>query len=296
MVVGVQIQQAAGPATLGECPIWSESEQVLYWVDIDGRAVHKFDPATGVDEARATPGRPGCITLTDTNGLLLMATEHMAMWFDWPTGTMTPLAQLEPAGTGNRLNDGRTDPEGRFVVGSMYEDTKAGKRSGILHQIEADGTSSEIRTDIGVTNGIAFDTSRSRAYFADTSTSKILAWDYDRETGRRFNERVFFDYAGHPGRPDGGCVDAEGFYWSASVHGWAVIRIHPDGTLDRRIELPVEMPTMPAFGGSDLSTLYVTSISAGSQPGRDGFDPGALLAIDAGVAGVVDAPFAGTML
>ena len=105
-------------------------------------------------------------------------------------------------------------------------------------------------------------------------------------------------YAAAGGLPDGACVDAEGGFWSASVYGWAVIRVSPDGTVDERIELPLEKPSMPAFGGADLSTMYVTTIGAAggtpSAPGRDGFVPGSLLAIDSvGVTGVVDPVYIG---
>ena len=289
----VEIAQVAGPAELGECPIWSEVEQKLYWIDIDGRAIHRFDPATGIDERRSMAGRPGSMVLTSTPGQFVVATEHQLVKFHWDTGEATPFVELEKPGTRNRLNDGRTDPAGRFVVGSMWDTTSDGISSGVLHQVEADGSSTVIRRDIGVTNGIAFDAQRGRAYFADTFTSKIIMWDYDADTGTRRNERLFFDNTSHPGRPDGGCVDADGCYWSASVGGWCVIRITPNGALDRRIEVPVHRPSMPCFGGSDLSTLYLTSIRGGSDPARDGFDQGALLAIDAGVQGIVDAPFAG---
>ncbi len=279
------------PALLGECPVWSVVEQVLYWVDIDGMVVHRLDPSIGVAEERAIAGRPGALALTATAGRLLVAVEHELLWLDWDSGDTTRFLALEAPGTGNRLNDGRCDPAGRFVIGSMFSDTSAGRRRGILHQVEPDGSRSIVRTGIGVSNGLAFDPTRERAYFADTHTDSIIMWDYDTDTGRRSNERLFVDYHDIPGRPDGGCVDAEGCYWSASVYGWAVTRFTPDGVVDRRIELPVEKPSMPAFGGPDLSTLFVTSIGSGAG-GRDGFEGGSLLAIDAGVTGVAEPVFA----
>ena len=138
-------------------------------------------------------------------------------------------------------------------------------------------------------------------YFADTPTEKVVMWDYDADAGTQKNERVFFDYGPIDGKPDGACVDADGCYWSASVYGWALTRITPDGVMDRRIDLPVQKPSMPAFGGPNLDTLYVTSISAGgtapSDAGRDGVAAGSLLAIDLsseGIQGRLDPPFAGT--
>jgi len=286
---------AVDPDQLGECPVWSASEQVLYWEDIDGHAIHRLDPSTGGVDSRSLPGRPGSFALTTSTDWLLVAMEHELVWFNWASGSVTPWLQLEEAGVGIRMNDGRTDPAGRFIAGSMFEDTGAKKTVGSLHQIEADGTASVLRTDIGVSNGLGFDATRGLMYWADSPTSSVLCWDYDVTTGQRTNEREFFDYHTVPGKPDGACVDADGCYWSASVHGWAVIRVTPDGEVDQRIELPVHKPTMPAFGGANLDMLYVTSIATGSDS-RDGVAPGSLMVIDlstTSVRGLVDPPFAG---
>lgn len=281
------------PSLLGECPVWSSTEQVLYWLDIDGRLVHRFNPATTADETRELPGRPGSLATTHQTGRLLLAVEHQLLWFDWASGSLDPFVDLA-APSPDRLNDGRTDPAGRFVVGSIQADT-AQPPAQRLYQVNSEGASSVLRGEITVTNGIAFDPVRQRMYFADTPTERVLAYDYDPESGVCENERLFVDYSEIPGKPDGACVDAEGYYWSASVYGWAVTRFAPTGELDRRIELPLEKPSMPAFGGPDLRTLYVTTIGVGgtvpSAAGRDGFVPGSLLAIDLDVAGVVDPPF-----
>ncbi|MGI9644743.1 MAG: SMP-30/gluconolactonase/LRE family protein [Ilumatobacteraceae bacterium] len=285
-------------ANLGESPVWSGAEQVLYWVDIEGRAVHRYDPSCGETESRALPGRPGSLAMTGTQGRLLVAQEHELVWLDFDSGRVEPWIELEEPGSGNRLNDGRTDPAGRFVVGSMFADTSAGRTTGRLHQIEATGDVSLIREDVGIANGLAFDPVHDRAYFADTPTQRVVVWDYDAATGQRTNERPFLDYAEVPGLPDGGCVDADGCYWSASVYGFAVIRVTPDGRLDRRIEVPAEKPSMPAFGGPDLTTLFVTTIGVGgtmeteAPDDVDGVPAGSLLAIDAGVQGLPEPAFA----
>jgi len=290
------------PAALGEGPVWSEAEQVLYWIDIAGRAVHRYDPSSGVDNQLSTPGRPGSLALTSEPGKLLMSTEHEVVWFDWTSGQTQPFVSVETPGVGVRMNDGRTDPAGRFIVGSMFEEPSAHKFVGSLHQIEADGSITAMRRAVGITNGLAFDVDRSIMYWADTPTQQVLAWDYDSATGNRSNERVFFDYQTVEGFPDGACVDADGFYWSASVNGWGLTRIDADGTVDRRIELPVELPTMPCFGGPNLDILFVTSIDAGgsdeaSATRRRGVAAGSLLAIDLsaeGIQGRTDALFGGT--
>jgi sugar lactone lactonase YvrE len=274
-----------GGILLGECPLWSELDRALYWIDIDGHAVHRLDPTTGIDDARPIGARPGSLALTQTPGQLLVATEHRLVWLDWNTGEIEPWFDLEDPSTGNRCNDGRVDPSGRMVVGTMWPDTGANKSTGSLYRIDPDGSTTTLLRDIGVPNGLAFDAERGLMYFADTPTQTVLVADYDLDTGERRNVRPFLDYGPLPGKPDGACLDADGCYWSASVHGWSVIRVTPAGEIDRRIELPIEKPSMPAFGGSDLSTLYVTTIgAAGSKPSAealDGFTAGDLLAIDA---------------
>ncbi len=279
-------------ALLGESPVWSDDEQCLYWVDINGKAVHRFDPATGADAARGTPGRPGSLALLGEPGRLLLAMEHEVGRFEWGTATFTPWLELEPAGTGNRMNDGRTDRAGRFWVGSMYENTRAGKSTGMLHLVEPAGTAATVRTGLGVSNGLAFSPDGTVMYHADTGLKTVWAYDYDTATGARSNERVFLDFSTLPGKPDGACVDADGCYWIACVRGWAVARITPDGEVDRIIELPVEMPTMPAFGGPDLGTLYLTSIAVPADPEQP--LSGGLLALDVGVHGLPEPLFAGS--
>ncbi len=284
-------------ATLGECPVWSASERALYWVDIDERTIHRHDWDTGAHERHVLGGRPGSIVKSQRDANLVVAVEHELVELDWATGETSKLLQLEAPNTGNRLNDGRCDPFGRFVVGSMFADTTAGKTTGVLYRVGLHGTA-RLRSGIGVTNGLAFDLERGLMYFADTPTDRVLVFDYDVESGEATNEQVFFDYAEVPGKPDGACVDADGCYWSASVYGWALLRITPDGRIDRRVELPLQKPSMPCFGGPDLNVLFVTTIGSGgntpSEPGRDGFVPGTTLRIDGlGVTGVDEPAFSG---
>lgn len=280
-------------ALLGECPVWSDLEARLYWVDIDGRAIHRYDPSTNVDERRAVPGRPGSIALTHGVGRLLVALEDRLVWFDWARGTCEEWIRLEPEGTGNRLNDGRCDAAGRFWVGSMFDPASARRFTGLLHRVSPAGEVTTMRSAIGVANGLAFSPDGSTMYFADTPRETVWAYDYDLATGETTNERVFLDFKDLPGRPDGACVDADGCYWIACVYGWALLRVTPDGVVDRRIELPVEKPTMPAFGGQDRSILFVTSIgSGGSRPSAPGQpDAGGLFAIETGVRGLVEPSF-----
>lgn len=280
-------------ALLGECPLWSDLEARLYWIDIDGRAIHRYDPATGVDEQRSVPGRPGSIALTSVPGRLLLSIEQSLAFFDWESGSCRTWRALEPGGTGNRLNDGRCDGSGRFWVGSMFDPAAARRFSGMLHRVEPDGRTTTTRTGVGVANGLAFSPDGATMYFADTHRETVWAFDYDVASGDASDERVFLDFSGLPGRPDGACVDQDGCYWIACVYGWAVLRVTPRGAIDRQIDLPVEKPTMPAFGGPGLSTLFVTSIGGdGSQPSPAGQrNPGGLFAIETGTRGLAEPRF-----
>ena len=282
-------------ALLGECPIWSSADDRLYWVDIDGRALHRYDPETGLDEQRPAPGRPASIALTPTPGRLLVAIEGRLAFFDWPAGQWRDWIELETEGTGNRLNDGRCDPAGRFWVGSMFDPASAGRFSGALHRVERDGTAAVMRTGIGVSNGLAFAPDGRTMYFADTPHEVVWAYDYDPPTGTASNERVFLDVGPLPGRPDGACVDEDGCYWIACVFGSTVLRVTPRGAIDRRISLPVTKPTMPAFGGPARSTLFITTIGGGGSHESDPAQPeaGGLFAIETGTRGLPEPRFEG---
>jgi L-arabinonolactonase len=282
-------------AQLGECPLWSPTEQRLYWVDIDGRSVHRFDPATGADEHVEVPGRPASLALMRSPGALLVALEgglgllafEDGAWQDWIT--------LEPEGQGNRLNDGRCDPAGRFWVGSMFDPAAAKHTTGSLYRVEPDGATTVARTGIGVPNGTAFSPDGRTMYFADTHLDVVWQYDYDADSGEATNERVFLDFSGLPGHPDGACVDAEGGYWIACVFGSAVLRVTPDGRVDRRVTLPILKPTMPAFGGPSQSTLFITSIGGGGSHAVDPSQPeaGGIFAVETGHRGLPEPFFAG---
>ena len=283
-------------AQLGECPVWNVEEQMLYWEDIEAKVIHRTDPNTETTISRDLPGRPGSFVFSQTPGRLLVASETSLQWLDWESGEVDEFVQAEDSDRGNRLNDGRCDHAGRYIVGTMHPDSDARRFDGSLYSISPEGNVDVLETDVGVPNSTVFDRERNHMYWADTFDGTIWRWDYDLETGRRSNKLLFFDYRSRtdvPGLPDGACLDAEGCIWSASVTGWAVTRFTPDGEVDRRIELPVSMPTMPAFGGPDLATLYVTSLTGGpvDEKRSGGVPPGSLLALDVGVAGLPEPKF-----
>lgn len=280
-------------AKLGESPVWSPEEGLLYWVDIDGRAVHGFDPAHGEDTSWEVPGRPGALARTTDPSRLLVAVENGLVWIHLDSGAVTPWVTLEDPQPGVRLNDGRCDPAGRFWVGGMYDPTSARRYDAFLHRIEGDGSFTTVRSQVGCANGSAFSPDGRLMYWADTLDQTVWVYDYDLDSGEQRNERVFLDFATLPGKPDGACIDEDGCYWIACVGGSAVLRVTPHGVVDRRVGVPVLRPTMPAFGGSQLDTLFITSIGP-RDPTSDGPGPhGAIFAFDPGVRGLPEPRFAG---
>lgn len=288
-----------GPDLLGECPLWDGATRRLYWIDIDGRAVRALRPAERTVSSRRLPGRPGSIALTPDDGVLLVSSEHEVGLLEWDSGEYSSWVELEEPASGNRMNDGRCDPHGRFWVGSMFERSAAGRFTGMLHRLEPSGAAATIDRRVGIANGLAFSPDGRHMYFADTLRRVVWAYDYS-EGGERSNRRVFSDFAGLPGAPDGACVDETGCYWIACVGGWAVARLTAKGDVDRIVELPVEKPTMPAFGGSDLGRLFVTSIGPGASSTLGDAAPqpnaGRLLTLDVGVSGLEEHRFGGRPL
>lgn len=290
MAESVECVLPAG-AKLGECPVWSVAQGVLYWVDIDGCAVHAFDPSAGTDRVWQLQVRPSTIAGTSDPERLLVAAENELGWLDLGTGELDSWVTLEPPREGVRLNDGRCDPAGRLWIGGMFVPTSAMRFEAFLHRVEPDGAFTTVRDQVGCANGLAFSPDGSVMYWADTLHEKVWAYDYDVTTGEPRHERVFLDFASLPGRPDGACVDETGCYWIACVGGAAVLRVTPTGEVDRTIELPVKWPTMPAFGGAGLETVFVTTIGE-REPGADGpGEHGGIYAFDPGVRGLPEPPF-----
>ena len=223
-----------------------------------------------------------------------MSVRNGVGWLDPGDGSFTPWLDLEPGQASNRMNDGKCDRVGRFWVGSMHEDVTEGVFTGQLHRVERDGKHVVLKSDVGVGNGLAFSPEGDRMYFADSMRSTVWRYRYDSETGTARDPEVFSDWSGLPGVPDGAAIDETGCYWSACAFGWSLARFTPDGTVDRVVELPVEIPTMPAFGGADLDTIFVTSIGPGggfpTSPGQP--QAGGVFAVDVGVSGLPEPRFA----
>lgn len=245
---------AATPDLLGESPLWDDRIGRLYWVDGVARLIRWHDPADGSFGQITTPSTVGSIGLCADGGLV--AGLFDGIWRIEPaTGAATPLWRPVPGNARMRFNDGKVDRQGRFVCGGMgvYAEPV-----GELVRVEADGRAEVLANGIRISNALCFSPDGRTMYFADSLDRFIRAYDYD--DGALANPRVFADTQQFNSGPDGATVDAEGFVWVALVNIGKIARFAPSGKLDRMVEAPTDMPSCVAFGGPDLTTLYVTSI------------------------------------
>ena len=275
---------------LGECPLWNERQQSLYWVDIRQPAVRRLDYASGRIDTWTMPDLVGCIAFVAGDDRLLVALPDRLALFDPATGSFEAFIAA-PRIPGHRFNDGRVDAQGRFWVGTMHNITRAAE--GVLYVIDARRTMTPVRTGISIPNSLGWSPDGRTMYFADSLLYTIFAYDFDPETGAMTGERVFAKSTA-PAFADGSAVDAEGYLWNAEFNGWRVVRYAPDGRIDRVIEVPAQRPTCCAFGGPNLDILYITTASQHMSAAELAAQPyaGSLLAIETGVRGLVEPRFA----
>jgi len=279
-------------ASLGECPVWSVAEQVLYWVDINAPSLNRFDPATGRNAVMPMPESIGCFALRRNGGFVVALRD--GFWLADAAGRLERKvsdAPYDPAH--HRFNDGRCDPQGRFLAGYMNERRDAD--SAALVRLDPDFTQTRLIGGMTISNGLAFSPDGRTMYHADTPTQIIRAYDYDADSGSPANPREFARFTREGDRPDGAAIDRDGCYWSAFYRGGKVVRIAPDGRLLAEFPVPAMCPTMCAFGGGDLKTLYVTSARQMREPEELARLPqsGGLFAMAVEVAGLPEPLFAG---
>lgn len=250
------------PMCVGECPLWDAAASILYWVDIDGFAVHRLIPSSGEHRAWPMQSEPCAIALHAGGGLLVALRSYFAH-LDTDSGALTPIAPAPYDAKLYRFNDGRADAGGRFWVGTMYEPrTEPAAEMFCLERGEVRRAWSGGMT---VSNGLAFSPDGKSMYHADTTSHRIDRYAFDAANGAASGPQPFQRFSddkaapGYGGRPDGAAVDSEGAYWCAMFEGGRVLRFSPDGELLREVKVPLRCPTMVAFGGDDLRTLYITS-------------------------------------
>lgn len=260
---------------LGEGPAWHPVEQALYWVDILGQRLHRWDGKHRTWElpfkASAPVFRPFGLSLT---------TEAGVADFDPHTGTLSPRIELEPDRPGNRANEARVDPRGRLWVGTM--DDAEERTSGALYRVAGGNVSRQI-DGVTISNTLCWSPDERTLYFADSAEQTIYAYTFSPDNGNVGERRVFATTKGEGFGPDGSALDVDGYLWNCQWDGSRIVRYAPDGSIDRVIALPARRPTCCCFGGPDLDVLYVTTARVGLADPRP--EEGAVLALDPGVRG-----------
>jgi len=283
-------------ALLGESTYWDVDEQVLWWIDIYGKTLHCFDPETGLDDTVALPEYPGCVAAREAGGLVITL-ETGFHFLDPANGQLTPIVDPESGIADTRFNDGKTDRQGRFWSGSMFEAPgKPMRPIASLYRLDTDLSCHKVVEGVGCSNGLAWSPDSRTMYYTDSHTPIVWAFDFDPVTGEADNRRDFVDLSFMDGIVDGSTVDTEGCYWLTVPFKGKVMRYDPDGRLMLTIDLPVDLPTCCEFGGEGLDTLYVTSAtlrrSADILAGQK--NPGGLFAIHGtGAKGLPLVPFKG---
>jgi sugar lactone lactonase YvrE len=274
---------------LGEGPVWDADRGLLWWVDILAGHVHSIDPSTGARTWFDVGDAVGAVGLTRTDGLVLALADGFAL-ADADGQDLTRVPGFSIDRTALRFNDGKPDPWGNFIAGTMAWD-ESGNPPGSLYRLSPDGTVTEVFGDVGLSNGLDWTDDRRLFYYSDTTIGRVDVFDCDPGTGVLSGRRPFVDAA----QPDGLALDAEGCLWLAVWGSGEVRRYTPDGWLDTVVRLPAWQVTSAAFGGPDLATLYITCAWEGLTPAERAEQPhaGDIFACTPGVPGRPPFLFAG---
>nr|XP_046238811.1 regucalcin [Scatophagus argus]XP_046238812.1 regucalcin [Scatophagus argus]XP_046238813.1 regucalcin [Scatophagus argus]XP_046238814.1 regucalcin [Scatophagus argus] len=253
-------------ALIGEGPVWEESEQTLLFVDIAGRKIHRWSPATNQIQSVETGDTVG-FTVPCMSGGYVAGVGRSIVTVDWSTQTVTSLVEVDEDKPNNRLNDGKVDPTGRLLAGTMGKEVRPAevqRQQGSLFSVTSDLTVTKHFDQVDISNGMDWSLDQKTFFYIDSLSQTVDAFDYDSNTGYMGNRRVVYHMEEGEGLPDGMTVDAEGRLWVACYNGGRVINIDPaTGVRLQTISLPVTKTTSCCFGGPDYTDLYVTSASMG---------------------------------
>lgn len=291
---------AAPPSGLGESPFWHPDEQMLYWIDIPGRQLHRCNVFMGTVESWAMPSEPGSIAPARSGGLVIALRDGIYRAKEWG-GELRQLMKADHDTATTRFNDGKADPLGRFWAGTMYEPRD--KSTAELFSLDCrGGRAPAVERKAGdaiIANGLAWSPDAGTVYWSDTPRHIIRAWNWDGERNTMTEPRVFAQWPGKPegwqpgmagygGRPDGAAVDVEGNYYVAMFEGGRMLKLSPTGALLAEIAVPARCPTMPCFGGDDLKTLYLTTAryNRSAQELQDYPDSGCVFSMQVDVPGL----------
>ncbi len=279
--------------TLGEGATWCARSGRLYWTDIEGARLSRYDPRDGSHETWEMPERLACFALCEDEGTLLLGLASRLAFFDLGTAALETIVEVEP-GLPTRLNDGRCDRQGRFVFGTKYEGEPL-QAIGGFYRLDRDLSLERLPLPApAISNSIAFSPDGATMYYCDSPTREIRACDYGVD-GTIANDRLFVTLGDATGVPDGSTVDAEGGLWNAQWGGARVVRYGVNGLETARVKIPTAQPSCVTLGGALLDTLYVTSARAEMDEAALAGDPaaGGVFAAQIGRRGLEEPLFRG---
>lgn len=276
-------------ADLGEGPYWDRESQLLYWVDITGQAVHRFDPLRKKHERCKTPSMVG-FAVVESGDNLIVGLQDGVYRLKFLSGDLMKIASPHGMPSFNRFNDAKCDRNGRLWCGTMNINPDNPVPTGSLYSLN-EGNLSELEKEIFISNGLGWSPDNRTMYYTDTVRKTIWQYDYDLASGTASNRRTFIELQG-PGRPDGMCVDSKGRVLTALWPGWGVEIYTPDGKLNDRIELPVPQVSSCAFGGGDMKTLFITTAKVNMSEAqlREAPLSGSVFAIEMDIPGIAETP------
>lgn len=283
------VESAPLQASLGESPLWCCRSQTLWMVDIRAPAVLQFNPKNSDFKRYVMPDLTGMVAFAESG--LLVGVRRSIHLLDQQTSNLgKALAEFDDDCPDNRINDSKVSPDGSLWCGTMAHSELSA--TGSLYRYSASSGIQRLRTDVTIPNALCFTPDGKSVFFADTIKGVILKADLTSST-LEFEIFAAADVA--PGSPDGSCIDAKGYIWNARYGGSCVVRINPQGEVDKLIELPISQPTCCALGGKDMKTLYITTASQNLDAAALNDQPlaGDLFMIDVDVPGLPEPVFAG---
>ena len=277
-------------SAIGESPTWVAEEGALYFIDVKAPALHRHRVADNSTRTWKMTSDIGGFALTH-DGNAVVALRHGLFRLDLGSGLLRPLVPPPFDPVLFRFNEGACDESGRFWIGVMFDPLNGATDAlpGTLHSFTFDGGLRKEPDSAELHNGMAWSGDGKTFYVSHSREGEIIAFDHEPEDGLISNRRIFAKVPAEEGVPDGAATDLAGGYWSALHGGGKLRRFHSDGSIDRDIDLPVSQPTMPAFAGDELATLYVTSASDGLTPEARAKEPlaGTLLRLHTGSRGAL---------
>jgi sugar lactone lactonase YvrE len=257
----------------GEGAVFHAAENALYWTDINRFLIHRYDAASQNVKTWFFDEPVTALILTSAPGTLAVVLGSRLILWD-PANDARRDYGFRLAGWPRvRCNDARADPRGSLWIGSMGNNVNADGSSGnverghgALYRLNPDLSVKEFRRDLGIANTLAWNPRRTKFYFADSMANIVYQYDYDFQNGSISNECPFLQ-GFERGSPDGSAMDSEGFLWNCRYGGGCIVRVAPNGAIDRVVEMPTPNITTCTFGGTNLRTLYITTAAAGAKPG-----------------------------